>query len=90
MSNRQFDALRVFDGEDDEHDVERLQVKIALQMMNGIDQMAIDPEMLGNGPADDVIVIVGHEFCLYFLEMVPSGSVLFCKARTGPIRNLRS
>jgi len=62
MSDGQFDTLRVFDGDDDEHDVERLQVEIVLQMVKGIDRVAIDPEMLSDGLPDDVIEMVVHGF----------------------------
>ena len=60
MSDGQLDTLRVFDGDDDEHDVERLQVEIVSEMMNGIDRIVIDPEMLSDGSADDVIEMVVH------------------------------
>jgi hypothetical protein len=64
MGDGHFDALRVFDGEDDEHNVERLQVEIALQLLKWIDGPAIDSEMFGNGPPHDVIDLVVHCFSL--------------------------
>jgi hypothetical protein len=60
MSDGQLDTLRVFDGEDDEHDVERLQVEIVSEMMKRIDHVVIDPEMLSDGAPDDVIEMVVH------------------------------
>jgi hypothetical protein len=64
MSDGHLDALRVFDGEDDDYDVERLQVEIALQLLKRIDGAAIDPEVFGNGPPYDVIEMVVHFFSL--------------------------
>jgi len=57
-SNGQLNTRRVFDGKDDEHNVERLQVEIASQMMKRIDRFVIDPEMMRNGASDEFVEVL--------------------------------
>ena len=61
MGDRQFDSLRVFDGEHYEHDVERLQVEIALEMLMSVDGRVIDTDMSRDGSSNDVIKMVFHD-----------------------------
>jgi len=72
VGNRQFDSLRVFDGEHDEHDVERLQVEITLEMLKSVDGRVIDTGMSRDGSADDVIEMVFH--ILPFLQVIHTRS----------------
>jgi hypothetical protein len=74
LDDGQFDSLRVFDGEDDEHDVERVQVEIASKIMKRIDRLGIDCEMLGDGTPHHVMETIVHGFPRV-LQMVPSDSV---------------
>jgi hypothetical protein len=82
VGNRQLDSLRVFDGEHDEHDVERLQVEIALEMLKSVDGRVIDTDMSRDSSANDVIKMVFHDSSF---SPGDSHSVQFLKAKSGPI-----
>ena len=72
MADGQRDAFRIFEGQHDEHDVERLQVKIALQMIERADRFGFDTEMARDRSPDDVVVVSRHELFLF-----PQGVVDF-------------